>query len=93
MELRGFAKTKLLSPGESQTLTITFPKYEAASYDEYGDTGHKAAWVLEAGDYHILVGDSVDSAAKNVFGKVNVPQTLVTKQLANRFNPTKLEKV
>ena len=93
MELRGFAKTKLLSPGESQTLTITFPKYEAASYDEYGDTGHKAAWVLEAGDYHILVGDSLDSAAKNVFGKVNVPQTLVTKQLANRFNPTKLEKV
>ena len=52
-ELGGFGKSDLLSPGESQTITISFPTRSMASYDE-----KKAAWVLEAGTYYIRVGNS-----------------------------------
>ena len=44
--LAGFGKTALLSPDETQDLTITFPLYQLASYHE-----DKAAWILEAGTY------------------------------------------
>ncbi len=40
--LCGFAKTGLLAPGESETLTIRFPVYRMASYDE-----SSAEWLLE----------------------------------------------
>ena len=33
-ELGGFGKSDLLSPGESQTITIFFPTRSMASYDE-----------------------------------------------------------
>ncbi len=93
LELRGFAKTRALAKGEAQILTVTFPKAEMASYDEYGDTGNTAAWVLEAGDYQIFAGNSIANAAKNKVGSVNVAKTTVVKQLKNRMNPRDLEKV
>ena len=34
--LCGYSKTKLLAPGESETLTISVPKREFASFDAYG---------------------------------------------------------
>lgn len=51
--LAGFQKTKLLEPGESQTLTISFAKEEMASYDYTGVKAEGGAYVLEAGDYAI----------------------------------------
>ena len=46
-----FEKTKLLQPGESQTVTVTFSVEDMASYDE-----NKAkAYVLEKGDYVISI--------------------------------------
>ena len=39
--LAGFAKTKELASGETQTVTITIPKSVYASYDDTGATGHK----------------------------------------------------
>ena len=56
--LAGFAKTRLLSPGENQDLTITFPLYQLASYHE-----DRSAWILEAGTYGIWVGNSLESAS------------------------------
>ena len=47
--LAGFAKTKLLQPGESETLTISFPEEDMASYDSRGS----GCWVLEEGTYQI----------------------------------------
>ncbi len=44
--LGGFEKTKLLEPGESQTLTVTFPVRSMASY-----SSDEQAYVLDAGDY------------------------------------------
>ncbi len=57
--LVGFAKTKLLAPGERQNLEIEVPFYYFASYDDSGVTGHKSCYVLEEGKYTVYVGNSV----------------------------------
>lgn len=57
--LATFGKTKILEPGESQRLTVSFPVHSMASYDDSGVTGHPSAYVLEAGTYHLYVGNSV----------------------------------
>lgn len=51
--LGGFDKTKLLEPGESQTVQISFDKEDMASYDYSGIKAEGGAYVLEAGDYVI----------------------------------------
>ncbi|MDR3310624.1 MAG: glycoside hydrolase family 3 C-terminal domain-containing protein [Oscillospiraceae bacterium] len=62
--LAAYAKTDLLLPGGSQILNIAVPSMNFASYDDAGVTGHRSAWVLEAGDYDFFVGTDVRSAAK-----------------------------
>ena len=57
--LCGFAKTKELQAGESETVTITVPKYMVSSYDDSGATGHKSSYVLEAGNYTFWIGSDV----------------------------------
>lgn len=51
--LAGFDKTKLLEPGESQTLEVSFAREDLASYDYTGAKAEGGAYVLEAGDYGI----------------------------------------
>ncbi len=53
IELKGFAKTKLLKPGESETVTFTLTPRDFASFDEAA-----SAWVAEAGTYTIKAGAS-----------------------------------
>lgn len=55
--LAAYAKTKELNPGEKQILTISFPLYQLASFDEAS-----ASYVLEAGTYGIWVGNSLANA-------------------------------
>ncbi len=52
-ELKGFAKTALLQPGESQTLQIKIARQALASWSE---TTH--GWVVDGGTYTFLVGAS-----------------------------------
>ncbi len=84
-ELAGFIKTKELAPNESQTVTVRFPIKDMASYDDTGITGAKSAYVLEAGDYTILVGNSI----KNVenIGSYKVPEFTIVEQLTSQLAP------
>ena len=52
-ELKAFAKTRELKPGESQTLTMTIPVRDLASFDEAG-----SQWLTEAGTYTFRIGSS-----------------------------------
>ena len=55
----GFEKTRLLSPGEIETLTIEIPAKDFAVYDDKA-----RAFVLEAGEYIIFAGGAIDEAEK-----------------------------
>ena len=52
-ELKAFAKTRELQPGENQTLTMTIPVRDLASFDETG-----SQWLTEAGTYTFKIGAS-----------------------------------
>ena len=60
IELAAYDKTKLLQPGESETLTISYATEDMASYD----SKTKEAWVLEAGEYNIYVARDVRTFEK-----------------------------
>ena len=62
-ELKGFGKTKLLNPGESETLTFTLDAKALASYDV-----EQSSWVAEAGTYLVKFGaSSMDIKAQAKF--------------------------
>lgn len=73
-ELAGFAKTKLLAPGESEVVTVTFATTDMASYDSYD-----AAWVMEEGEYVIRVGNS--SRTTKIAMTIDLDETVRTLQL------------
>lgn len=90
--LCGFAKTKLLAPGEEEVLELTIPVSRFASYDDSGVTGHKSCYVLEEGLYEIYVGNSVRCTEKaNVDGKggYEIASCVVTEELKEALAPTK----
>ena len=77
--LCGFTKTKLLAPGETQTLTVSIPKARLASYDESGETGYQSAYVLQAGAYGFYLGENVRDAvrvAETDFEKIELLEQL-----------------
>ena len=53
-ELKAFAKTRELKPGESQTLNMVINVRELASFDEAG-----SQWLADAGTYNVLIGANV----------------------------------
>lgn len=62
-ELKAFAKTRLLQPGESQTLTMKIATRDLASFDE----AH-SQWKAEKGNYLIQVGDNIE----NILGQASI---------------------
>lgn len=87
IELRAFAKTGELQPGETETITVSFDAANMASFDDTGVTGFKAAWVLEKGKYRILAGNSVRNTC--FCSSYTVDATYVTEQLTARFDGSK----
>ena len=59
--LCGYGKTQLLAPGESETLIISVPRRELASFDTYG----YGTYILEAGDYYLTVAHNAHEAVNN----------------------------
>lgn len=85
IELRAFQKTRLLAPGETETVTLTFPAADLAAYDE-----EKAAYVLPAGEYGLLLGNSIRNTEE--VGACTCEVERLVEQLANRCVPCKLPK-
>ena len=84
-QLAGFAKTKDLKAGDSETLTITFPKAQMAAFDDSGVTGNKNCYVLEAGTYKIFAGTDIRSASE--VASFHICETVVTERLEEVMAP------
>ncbi len=88
--LAAFKKTKLLSPGETETLHLSFEISQMASFDDLGKIS-KSAYVLEKGTYRFFVGTSVRDVIESEYS-YNVSEDLITEQLNSRCKPFKLKK-
>ena len=87
--LCGFAKTKTLEPGEAEEISVSFPVYAFASYDDMGRV-RKAAYILEKGDYDFYVGANVRDALRADF-VYHVKEDRVIVQLETRCAPHALK--
>lgn len=90
LNLLRFQKTKMLGIGERCVLDFAFRIEEMASYDDSGKTGHPYAYVLEAGDYSIWVGDSCRNLQEVTFAggkRWQEKEDRVTKQLEQVMAP------
>jgi beta-glucosidase len=79
-ELKAFAKTNLLPPGQSQVITFTLKTADLASY--YTD---KSAWVADAGEYKVKVGTSSREIAKTL--SFTLAGDVVTEKTHNALAP------
>ena len=77
-ELKGFAKTRELKPGEKQTLTIQIQKRDLASFDEAN-----SQWITEAGQYAFQIGAS----SRDIRAIVNAKLTEYTEKVSNVLAP------
>ena len=71
--LAAYGKTKLLAPGEGETITLGFDERTIASFDDTGKSGFANAFVLEAGEYVFFLGDALA-------GAITIDQTRVIEQ-------------
>jgi beta-glucosidase len=79
-ELKGFAKTKLLKPGESQQLSFELDARSLASF-----WSGVSAWVAEKGDYEVRIGaSSKDIRLKDSF---NLPEDIVVEKVHDVLYP------
>lgn len=83
--LCAFRKTAELQPGESEAVEITVETAKLASYDDSGVTGHKSAYILEAGTYNVYTGACVRCASLS--GSFEIAEDTVTEQLTEACAP------
>lgn len=91
LELKGFAKTRLLKPGESQTLTFTIDSRRLSSFDPA-----ISSWIAEAGNYQVNIGasskDIREKASFSLAKDLTVKKesvSLLPKEKVNELKPTK----
>ena len=89
-ELAAFAKTKLLAPGESQTVALSFNISDMASFDDLGKV-KKSAFVLEKGSYKFHLGNSVRNTEKLSY-EYTLDEDVTVMQSKSLLTPFKLEK-
>ena len=76
-ELKAFAKTRELNPGEQQTLTMQIPVRMLASFDE-----KNSQWLTEGGEYVFRIGASSRDIRQTVNAKVGTYTEKVSDALA-----------
>lgn len=76
-ELKAFAKTRKLKPMEAETICMSFPMADLASFDE-----QQMAWVTDAGNYLLSIGASVED--------IRATCTLTVKRASVAKAPTRL---
>jgi len=79
-ELKAFAKTKLLQPGESQTLTFNIKPHDLASFDQTAN-----AWKVEAGAYTAQFGSSANEILQSV--SFDISKETVVEKVHDVMNP------
>lgn len=77
-ELKAFAKTRELQPGESQTLTMCIEKRDLASFDETN-----SQWLAESGSYTFRIG----SSSRNIKFSVPLKLTEYSEKVSNALAP------
>ena len=87
--LAAFQKTRLLEPGQEQTLVLRVKPEDMASYDDLGKVA-KSAYVLEKGEYRFHVGTSVRDTVETEF-RYTLEEDRVTQQLSAKLVPTSLK--
>ena len=86
-ELKAFAKTRELKPGESQTLTMTIDQRDLASFDEAN-----SQWLAEAGVYTFAIGSSSRDIKATATARLNeytekVNNAMAPQQALNLLRP------
>ena len=83
--LAAYAKTKLLIPGESQTLSFTIETKDFASFDEAS-----SSWIAEAGNYKLKVGAS--SLVIKQTGSFKIAKEMNAGKVSNALAPSRENK-
>ena len=77
-ELKAFAKTTLLKPGQSETLQLTLSPKDLASFME-----SKSAWIAETGTYKVAIGSSSLNIKQTA--EFSLPQELEVEKVHKAF--------
>lgn len=89
-QLATFKKTRLLNPGEEETLALSFKAEDMASFDDLGKL-QKSAYLLEKGDYKVFVGTSVSDCTELEYKFTVNEEYRVINQLESRCAPIELK--
>ncbi len=90
IELCAFKKTKLIRPGDSETLIMNFKLKDMASYDDVGDI-EKSCYILEKGKYRLYVGNSIRNT-KEIEFDFSPEDNIITEKLSQYCTPENLGK-
>jgi len=80
-ELRAFAKTRLLKPGESQTISFTLTPRDFASFDS-----SSSSWIAEAGTYTVNIASSPSNIKSSA--KLELAKDLIVEKSRKLLEPS-----
>jgi beta-glucosidase len=79
-ELKAFAKTQLLQPGQSTVISFTLTPTDLASF-----VTNQAAWIADAGTYTVKVGNSSTNILQTA--TFQLPQQVITENVKHLMVP------
>jgi len=91
ISLAAFQKSRLLAPGETEEMTLSFPIADMGSYDDLGKL-QMSAYVLEQGDYRFFAGSNCRDLLEADWCYTVPEKFVIIKQLSQKCAPNKLER-